>query len=52
MELAETDIKLQEQHEAKIKKRNEILLFSNSPGGPDSEIAKWYFAREKAAALK
>lgn len=52
LKLAEHAVRLQEQHVEELNRRNEILLFSNGPGGRESEMAREYFALKQAEALE
>ena len=45
-------MRLQEQHVEELNRRNEILLFSNGPGGCDSEMAREYFKLIQEEALE
>lgn len=51
MKLAETAIKLQERQLAELAERNEILLFSNGPGGANSDMAREFFSLKQKKAL-
>lgn len=52
IKLSGTVIQLKEQHKAELMKKNEILQFSNGPGGADLGIAKRYFVLKQTAVLK
>lgn len=52
IKIAETAVKLQQQQVAEITRRNEILLFTNGPGGSESCMAKEFFALKQAEALE
>lgn len=51
LRLAEHAIKIQEERNFALARHNEILLFSNGPGGSDSPEAKEYFKLMQEEAL-
>lgn len=52
LKLAEAAVRLQEQQVEEITRRNEILLFTNGPGGADSEMAREFFKLKQEEALQ
>lgn len=52
LKLAEQAVRLLDEQVQALNKRNEILLFTNGPGGADSDMAREYFSLKQAEALQ
>lgn len=51
LKLAEKAVRLQEQQVEEISGRNDIMLFTNGPGGADLEMARKFFSLKQKKAL-
>lgn len=52
LKIAEQAVRLQQQQVEELSRRNEIILFTNGPGGSNSEMARQYFALKQAEVLE